>query len=97
MSGFSRFVLGVSLATSLALAPATSNAQALSGPPANPQLKFSTPMPPDVAVPAQVETRLGTLRFDSGVPDQATTDKLFDNLDFQHAVQAYLLGLPPVN
>lgn len=97
MSGFSQFVLGVSLATSLALAPATSNAQALSGPPANPQLKFSTPMPPDVAVPAQVETRLGTLRFDSGVPDQATTDKLYDNLDFQHAVQAYLLGLPPVN
>ena len=54
-------------------------------------------MPPDVAIPDQVETRLGTLRFDSGVPDQATTDTLYDNLDFQRAVQAYLLGLPPVN
>jgi hypothetical protein len=54
-------------------------------------------MPPDVAVPNQVESRLGMLRFDGGVPDAATADKLFDNLDFQHAVQAYQLGLPPVN
>jgi hypothetical protein len=73
------------------------DAQPLSGPPADSQYKYSTPIPPDVAAPAQVETRLGTLRFDSGVPDQATTDKLYDNLDFQRAVQAYLLGLPPVN
>ena len=73
------------------------HAQPLSGPPADPQFKFSTPMPPDVAVPNQVESRLGTLRFDGGVPDAATADKLFDNLDFQHAVQAYLLGLPAVN
>jgi hypothetical protein len=72
-------------------------AQELTGPPANPQYKYSTPMPPGVAAPAEVQTRLGTLHFDSGVPDQATTDKLYDNLDFQHAVQAYLLGLPPVN
>jgi hypothetical protein len=79
----------------LAAAPAT--AQMLTGPPADPQYKYSTPMPPDVAIPDKVETRLGTLSFDSGIPDQATTDKLYDNLDFQHAVQAYLLGLPPVN
>ena len=73
------------------------SAQELTGPPADPQYKYSTPMPPGVAAPVQVETRLGTLRFDSGVPDQATTDKLYDNLDFQRAVQAYLLALPPVN
>jgi len=69
----------------------------LTGASADPQYKYSTEMPPGVAIPDKVETRLGTLRFDGGVPDQATTDKLFDNLDFQHAVQAYLLGLPPVN
>ena len=73
------------------------HAQPLVGPPADPQFKFSTPLPPDVAVPAKVESRLGTLQFDGGVPDAATAQKLFDNLDFQHAVQAYLLGLPPVN
>jgi len=83
------------VAVMLAAMPAM--AQMLEGAPADPQYKYSTPMPPGVAIPDQVETRLGTLRFDSGVPDQATTDKLYDNLDFQRAVQAYLLGLPPVN
>lgn len=76
---------------------AGAGAQELRGPPAVPSLAFSTPMPPGVAVPAAVETRLGTLRFDGGAPDSATAGKLLDNLDFQHAVQAYLLGLPPVN
>ncbi len=90
-------LLYVALTTTIALTSAKSNAQPLSGAPVDPQLKFSTPMPSDVAVPATLDTRLGTLRFDSGVPDAASTDKLLDNLDFQRAVQAYLLGLPPVN
>jgi hypothetical protein len=30
-------------------------------------------------------------------PDQASTEKIYDNLDFQRAVQAYLLALPVVN
>ena len=42
-------------------------------------------------------SRLGALTFSGGVPDVATTQKLYDNLDFQRAVQGYLLGLPPVN
>jgi hypothetical protein len=32
-------------------------AQVLNGPPANPQYKYSTPMPPGVATPDKVETR----------------------------------------
>jgi hypothetical protein len=79
------------------LAAMPAPAQPLTGPPAMPQYKYSTSMPPGIAVPDKVETRLGTLRFESGVPDITSTDKLFDSLDFQHAVQAYLLGLPPVN
>ena len=82
---------------SVMLAAVPAMAQTLSGPPADPQYKYSTPMPPGVAAPDKLETRLGTLRFESGVPDITSTDKLFDNLDFQHALQAYLLGLPPVN
>ncbi|MFM7674546.1 MAG: DUF1254 domain-containing protein [Synechococcus sp.] len=77
--------------------PGMNHAQMLSGPPADPNHKYSTPMPRGIAVPPTLETRLGTLRFDGGVPDAASTDKLLDNLDFQRAVQAYLLGLPPVN
>jgi hypothetical protein len=44
-----------------------------------------------------VETRFGTLWFFDGVPDQASTEKIYDNLDFQRAVQAYLSALPVVN
>jgi hypothetical protein len=72
-------------------------AQPLSGPPADPQLKYSTPAPPGVASPDKVETRLGTLNFFDGFPDKATAEKLFDNLDFQRAVQAYLLAIPAVS
>jgi hypothetical protein len=59
--------------------------------------KYQTPMPPGVASPDQVETRLGTLNFKYGFPDDATAKILFDNLDFQRAVQSYLLALPIVN
>ena len=61
------------------------------------EYKMSTKIPPGIATPDTVETRLGTLRFFDGFPDNATVEKLYDNLDFQRAVQAYLLGLAPVN
>jgi hypothetical protein len=59
--------------------------------------KFSTPMPPGVASPDKVETRLGTLNLIDGFPDKATAEKLYDNLDFQRAVQAYLFAIPAVS
>lgn len=68
----------------------------LKGPPVDPSLRYSTPTLPWVAIPSTLETRLGTLRL-GGVSDAASTDKLLDNLDFQRAVQATLLGLSPVN
>jgi len=71
--------------------------QQLTGPPAAPQYKYSTPMPPGIASPDTVETRFGTLHFFDGVPDEPSTEKIYDNLDFQRAVQAYLLALPVVN
>ncbi len=77
--------------------PGSTLAQSLSGAPASPNLKFSTPAPPGVASPDAVETRLGTLRFFDGFPDKQTADKLWDNLDFQRAVQAYLMALPAVS
>jgi hypothetical protein len=40
---------------------------------------------------------LGTLRFTDGYPDDATAQKLYDNLDFQRAVQANLLAIPVVS
>jgi hypothetical protein len=41
-----------------------------------------------------VASRLGTLDLDHGYPTAATVEKLFDDLDFQRACQAYLWALP---
>jgi hypothetical protein len=84
------------LASALVLGWAASQAQPQKSD-APGKFKYSTPKPPGVAIPDKVETRLGTLNFFGGFPDQATTEKLYDNLDFQRAVQAYLLALPVVN
>ena len=60
------------------------------------QYKMTTEIPASIITPDRVETRLGTLRFSDGFPDEATVQALFDNLDFQRAVQAYLQSLPAV-
>ncbi|MDQ7827161.1 MAG: DUF1254 domain-containing protein [Candidatus Eremiobacteraeota bacterium] len=62
-----------------------------------PRMKMTTDIPPGIESPDKVETRLGTLKFFDGFPDKDTVEKLYDNLDFQRAVQAYLLGLAPVS
>lgn len=59
--------------------------------------KMTTVTPPGIAIPDKVDSRLGTLKFFDGFPDDATVTRLYDNLDFQRAVQAYLLGLAPVS
>jgi|GEM_PF-3896384 hypothetical protein len=81
------------LATALVctLAAATAEAQTA------PKMEMTTDIPPGIVSPDKVETRLGTLNFIDGFPDDASVAKLFDNLDFQRAVQAYLFALPPVS
>lgn len=44
-----------------------------------------------------VNSRIGELTFDSGYPTAATAQKLYDELDFQRAVQAYLWAMPFVS
>jgi len=70
----------------------------LSAIPANAeQYKMQTPIPPSITSPKVVETRLGTLKFFDGFPDKATAKKVYDNLDFQRGMQAYLTALPAVS
>ncbi len=45
----------------------------------------------------EVETRIGTLDFDMGMPTQETIKKLYDEMDFQRACQGYIWGLPIVS
>ena len=47
-------------------------------------------MPADITTPDKVETRLGTLDFKDGVPSKDTAAKVFDNLDFTHAFEAFV-------
>jgi hypothetical protein len=58
------------------------------------KMTMTTPIPPEITTPDSVETRLGTLKFFDGFPDEATIDKVYDNLDFQRGVQAFLTGVP---
>ena len=88
-------VLGAALVALFTVTAGQGHAQPAA--PAAATYTMTTPMPPGVAAPDSVETRLGTLRFTDGFPDEATVGKLFDNLDFQRAVQAYLLALPAVS
>jgi len=48
------------------------------------------------ALEGTVKTRIGELKFEMGYPSDATIKKLYSELDFQRAVQAYLWALPLV-
>ena len=86
-----RNLIAAALVGAVALATTSTQAQT------PPKMKMTTDIPPGVASPDKVDTRLGTLNFFDGFPDKATVEKVYDNLDFQRAVQAYLLALAPVN
>ena len=43
-----------------------------------------------------IDTPIGTLEISNGYPTEVTTRKLFDEMDFQRAVQAYLWALPMI-
>lgn len=55
-----------------------------------PKMKMTTDIPEGISTPDILETSLGNLTSYDGVPDAATTQKVFDNLDLQRATQAYL-------
>ena len=57
-----------------------------------PKPSMATSIPASVLTPDSVETRLGTLTFFDGLPDEATVQTVYDNLDFQRGVQAFLTG-----
>lgn len=59
-----------------------------------PKMKMTTDIPEAITTPASVETRIGTLSFFDGFPDDATTQKVYDNLDFMNGVNAFLNAIP---
>ena len=43
------------------------------------------------------DTRVGKLEFEAGYPSEQTVEKLYDEMDFQRAVQAFLWSYPAVS
>ena len=49
----------------------------------------TTGIPPSLVTPDKVESRIGTLDFKDGQPSKQTLEKVYDNLDFTHALRAF--------
>jgi hypothetical protein len=73
---------------------ATTGSTVSTDPQTPPKMKMTTDIPPEITTPDTVETSIGTLHLTDGFPDDATTQKVYDNLDFQRGVQAFLNAMP---
>ena len=62
-----------------------------------PRLAAAQTAPQSITTPDKVETRIGTLDFKDGAPSKATLDKVYDNLDFTHAFEAFVNTFQGVN
>ena len=54
-------------------------------------------IPPAITTPDKVETRIGTLEFKDGMPSKDALSKVYDNLDFTHAFEAFVNTMQGVN
>ena len=60
-----------------------------------PKMKMTTPIPQAITTPPTPSRRVSAHSNSSdGFPDDATVQKVYDNLDFQRGVQAFMTGLP---
>jgi hypothetical protein len=57
----------------------------------------SAGIPPSISTPNKVESRAGPLFFKDGMPSKETTAKVYDNLDFTHAFEAFVNTLQGVS
>lgn len=60
-------------------------------------MSATTNVPESVSTPERVESRAGTFEFPLGFPTAETVTRAYDQLDFHHALDAYLNGLPAVS
>ncbi|MCA9115814.1 MAG: DUF1254 domain-containing protein, partial [Planctomycetaceae bacterium] len=55
---------------------------------------YNHKIPAKIMTPDKVETSIGTLNFFDGMPDEATVDRLYDNLLRIRGVETFLSGIP---
>ncbi len=58
-----------------------------------PKMKMTTDMPEGILTPDHINSRIGELNSFDGVPDEKTTELIYDNLDYMRGVQAFLGGI----
>ena len=56
--------------------------------------KYSAKIPPSIVTPDTVKTRIGTLKFAGGAPDDKTVRLAYAQLDFGRGVEAFMAGMP---
>lgn len=54
---------------------------------------YSADVPAKITTPDSTDSRIGTLNFKNGAPDDKTVELVYDNLDFMRGVQAFLTGI----
>ncbi len=57
-------------------------------------MEMTTPIPPSITIPGKEKTSIGTLRLLDGLPDEATVQTAYDNLDRRRGVDVFLNTLP---
>ena len=55
---------------------------------------YNHEIPEKIMTPDSVETRIGTLKFFDGMPDDATVQMAYDNLDFMRGVDVFPNFIP---
>jgi len=70
---------------------------AVMAPPQLAAAQGTTGIPPAITTPDSVQTRIGPLDFKDGMPSKDTIDKVYDNLDFTHAFEAFVNTLQGVS
>jgi hypothetical protein len=81
---FSRTIATVGVVSLLSAPVWAQNAQ---------QPKYSADVPSFITTPDTVETRIGTLRFHNGAPDEQTVKAVYDQIDFSRGIEAFLTGM----
>jgi hypothetical protein len=61
------------------------------------EAQTSPVIPPAISTPDRVDSRIGALDFKDGAPSRATLEKVYENLDFTHAYEAFVNTMQGVN
>jgi hypothetical protein len=56
--------------------------------------KMTTPIPPEITTPNDVDTSIGKLNFFDGIPTPETAAKAYDQIDLSRGIEVFLNGVP---